>query len=52
LGLAVGHNGVAALMMLMLTIAAYRVSHLESRRLVGDDAALVPVTLQRAQAKP
>ncbi|MHB1666236.1 MAG: COX15/CtaA family protein [Thiomonas sp.] len=52
LELAVAHNGVAALMMLLLTIAVYRVSRPESRRLVIDDAALVPVTLQRAHVKP
>ena len=52
LELAVAHNGVAALMMLLLTIAVYRVSRPESSRLVSDDVALVPVTFQRAQAKP
>ncbi|SCC92184.1 putative Cytochrome oxidase assembly protein [Thiomonas sp. X19] len=52
LELAVAHNGVAALMMLLLTIAVYRVSRPESRRLVIDDAALAPVTLQRAHVKP
>lgn len=51
LELAVAHNGVASLMMLLLTIAVYRVSRVEARTLAHDDIAHTSVNLQHMHAK-
>ncbi len=52
LELAVAHNGVAALMMLLLTIAVYRVSGAQSCQPSLDDTSLAFVNIERASAKP
>jgi hypothetical protein len=37
---------------LLLTIAAYRVSRVESRKFLLDDVALAPIKLPHVHAKP
>ena len=52
LALAVAHNGVAALMMLLLTIAVYRASGTRSREVVMNETSVEFVNIQRVHAKP
>ena len=52
LALAVAHNGVAALMMLLLTIAVYRASGTRSRGVVMNETSVDFVNIQRVHAKP
>ena len=52
LALAVAHNGVAALMLLLLTIAVYRASGTRSREVVVHETSVDFVNIQRVHVKP
>ena len=52
LALAVAHNGVAALMMLLLTIAVYRTGGRRSTEAVVHETSVDFVNIQRVQVKP
>ncbi len=52
LALAVAHNGVAALMMLLLTITVYRASGSRSTEAVVHETSVDFVNIQRVQVKP